>query len=593
MDGRRRQINDDHDTTASTTTTTRPQSQQFTRRPLDALHHERVTRDPLKSCLSSTSSCRVSNNFIKSGAKTKRVDETRSSIVTNRQRATDALHDEIVAYTASVQSTVKQLAVPIEETIANVRRSVLSLWPEAKVETFGSYATGLWLPDSDVDLVVILSPASCCSQSEDAKQTTTEQLRELATLLQTKHWVASLVVLDTAKVPVLKVLSATTSVPIDITFQSAATHSGLLARDLIKRYTAKIPELYPLAIVFKQLLRERDLNDAYTGGLSSYSLVLMLIHFSQLWRNGDSCFQAAAVYASGALPPLPSTLVASSQTMKHGRRIQSDLTSVSQRTAEETKFNGVEATSVPLPAPASSYATVVARAKTQQTLDGASQEPATKPRFSYAAVAAGIVKASENKKPAGPPCSYAAAVAASAALPSAASNGKNPTTATKQVQDTHSLDAVSVSSSNADTEDSSSSCSHSSLMDSDDESAKVLSHLPPASLGEHTMMVLEFFGLIFDYSKNGLSVRDGGYIYRLAESHRSQVGKPALVIEDPIHPDRNVSASSFAFFKVVALFEDSFYAVKYFRASKFTPSVLRCLLRTAGQTNISHSNAGS
>lgn len=106
-------------------------------------------------------------------------------------------------------------------------------------------------------------------------------------MLGSQSWVESIVVLETAKIPVLKLVSAESSVPIDITFESAATHSGLLARDLIKRYAEEIPELYPLAIVFKQLLRERGLNDAYTGGLSSYSVVLMLIHFSQLRRYDE------------------------------------------------------------------------------------------------------------------------------------------------------------------------------------------------------------------------------------------------------------------------------------------------------------------
>jgi DNA polymerase sigma len=46
--------------------------------------------------------------------------------------------------------------VHIEEMIVNVRECVHSLWPQSKVETFGSYSTGIWLPSSDVDLVVLV-----------------------------------------------------------------------------------------------------------------------------------------------------------------------------------------------------------------------------------------------------------------------------------------------------------------------------------------------------------------------------------------------------------------------------------------------------
>ncbi|GMF46560.1 unnamed protein product [Phytophthora fragariaefolia] len=516
------------------------------------------------------------------------------------QRAvTRALHDEILEYAEYTRATVDKMAVHIEQMIANVRASVLTLWPQAQVETFGSYSTGIWLPSSDVDLVIL--DAAGVSDS----QMTAEHLKELAKVLEKKQWVESLLVLDTAKVPVLKLVSAETSVPIDITFESAATHSGLLARDLIKRYAENMPELYPLAIVFKQLLRERDLNDAYTGGLSSYSVVLMIIHFSQLWRNGESCFEAASIYASGSLPPAPSVLAAKKQELKAGRiQAESSSGSSSSKTSSDSNAAAMKgqqsepgvtngsrllkkSTSLPLPAPTSSYAAIVARAK-QKATDDSSRGSSAEPRFSYAAVAAGIAKVSEKKKPAGPPPSYAAAVSAPIGSSSSTAIRTSVTITKRQAQDVRQLDAVSVSSSNADTEDSSSSCSHSSSTESDDESAKTQLEQPPVSLGEHTLMILEFFGIIFDYRKNGLSVRDGGYIYRLADNHRSHIGKPALVIEDPIHPDRNVSASSFAFSKVVALFEDSYYALKYFRASKFAPSALSCLLSTSGHT--SHSN---
>ncbi|UIZ28176.1 hypothetical protein KXD40_004476 [Peronospora effusa] len=550
---------------------------------------------------SSNSLFSVSNNIPSWGLKKTKMELIKPIVSVNRA-VTDALHEEILQYTMYTKKTVAKMAVHIEEMIANVRASVVSMWPQSKVETFGSYSTGIWLPSSDVDLVIL-----DVLKVNDSKVTAVH-LRELAKVLEKKKWVESLLVLETAKVPVLKLVSAGTSVPIDITFESAATHSGLLARDLIKRYADKMPELYPLAILFKQLLRERDLNDAYTGGLSSYSVVLMLIHFSQLWRNGDLCFEAASIYASGSLPPIPSMLASKNQALKAGR-IQAELTLSNGNSKVGSECNAIEvptslaqhsetsvadaksspkkSASFPSPALTSTYAAIVARAK-QQPLEDLSRDTSFEPRFTYAAVAAGIAKVSEEKKPTGPPSSYAAAVSAPAESSSSARR-KSVVTAKKQVQDAHLLDAISVSSSNADTEDSSSSCSHSSSTDSDDESAKMLSHQPPASLGEHTMMILEFFGIIFDYRKNGLSVRDGGYIYRLADSHRLHVGKPALVIEDPIHPDRNVSASSFAFPKVVALFEDSYYALKYFRASKFTPSALSCLLSTSGHTNHSRS----
>lgn len=466
---------------------------------------------------------------------------------------------------------------------------------------------------------------------------TVKNLRQLAKALEAQAWVHSMVLLDTAKIPVLKLVSAETRVPIDITFESSSTHSGLIARDLIKRYADELPELYPLAVVFKQLLRERDLNDAYTGGLSSYSIVLMIIHFAQLWRyvvslamdvltiaspslmrmcvcscrNGERCFQAASIYASGSLPPAPSSLPAETR-FSDPKAVLESATKAGKPSSASDAGSPVKKTSAASPdvplTPPSSYAAIVSRPKSLKrsvSETGKAETPSSESggvqRFSYAAVAAGIAKVSEDdarsKKaasaPAAAPSSYAAAVAAAAGSKSSSSTAARTSSATKpstssgQAATTDAqLDSVSVTSSSADTEDSSSSCSSSSTADSDDETVKMQRFV---CLGEHTMMLLEFFGIIFDYRKNGLSIRDGGYIYRLADLG-SDIGKPALVIEDPIHPDRNVSASSFAFSKVVAVFEDSYYALKYHRPTKFTPSALSCLLSSSGHT--SHATKG-
>lgn len=472
-----------------------------------------------------------------------------------------------------------------------------------------------------------------------------KNLRRLAKALEAQSWVHSLLLLDTAKIPVLKLVSADTRVPIDITFESSSTHSGLIARDLIKRYAEELPELYPLAVVFKQLLRERDLNDAYTGGLSSYSIVLMIVHFAQLWRHGERCFHAASIFASGAAPPSPAALAAEAARAL----ADAEAAAAASKSAKNSSTPSGMGSPVKLPlAPTSSYAAIVTRSKSLKQsvseLTGASSTSSKEsdasssssnssasasgaesaqppPRFSYAAVAAGIAKVSppDDAKAPAPPSSYAAAVAAAAGTKSSSTVLRTPSSSSKPAASSTvtatalanaaaaasasdaQLDAVSVTSSTADTEDSCSSSSASSTAaDSDDESVRRRQQqqatLAPATqtcvcLGEHTLMLLEFFGIIFDYRKNGISIRDGGYIYRLADHGSDVIGKPALVIEDPIHPDRNVSASSFAFSKVVAVFEDSYYALKYHRPSKFAPSALSCLLSASGHS--SHSSKAS
>jgi len=46
----------------------------------------------------------------------------------------------------------------------------------------------------------------------------------------------------------------------------------------------EFPALPSLVLVLKQFLNQRDLNDVYTGGLGSYSLILLIVSFFQVKR---------------------------------------------------------------------------------------------------------------------------------------------------------------------------------------------------------------------------------------------------------------------------------------------------------------------
>lgn len=71
---------------------------------------------------------------------------------------------------------------------------------------------------------------------------------------------------------------------IDITFDDSApdksgTHLGKATLDLTKDLMVLYPHLQYIALVIKQLLYSHNLNSAYLGGLSSYSLNLWIAAF--------------------------------------------------------------------------------------------------------------------------------------------------------------------------------------------------------------------------------------------------------------------------------------------------------------------------
>lgn len=290
-------------------------------------------------------------------------------------------------------------------------------------------------------------------------------------MLEKQEWVHTILVVETAKVPVIKVVSSGTAVPIDITFESSSTHSGLLARDLVLGFCKTIPQLYPLAIILKQLLKERKLNEAYTGGLSSYSAVLMTVHFLQLWSAGPAAFENAALYASGSDPSHTNSSRAEEES--HGR-VYSSKTAKSDANVAEivTSFDAI----------------VV-------------QDPKG-----------------------------------------------NPETISEASTDSEMGDEATPN----------------------DET----------NLGLLLVSLLEFFSVVFNYKTSGISVREGGFIYRV----RNEVNGTPPVIEDPIYPSNNVGSSSFAMKKVIACFEDAYYSLKYFRRTRFSPTALSCFLSHTGHT---------
>ncbi|XP_058445784.1 non-canonical poly(A) RNA polymerase protein Trf4-1-like [Malaya genurostris] len=177
------------------------------------------------------------------------------------------LHEEIEQFYAHMIPTPTEHALRVQ-VVARIEAIVLNLWPMARVEMFGSFRTGLYLPTSDIDLVVI-------------GRWDKLPLRTLEIELINRGIAESMSVrvLDKASVPIVKLTDRETQVKVDISFNM---QSGVQSAELIKDFKRKYPVLAKLVLVLKQFLLQRDLNEVFTGGISSYSLILMCISFLQL-----------------------------------------------------------------------------------------------------------------------------------------------------------------------------------------------------------------------------------------------------------------------------------------------------------------------
>ncbi|XP_063217319.1 terminal nucleotidyltransferase 4B-like [Bacillus rossius redtenbacheri] len=161
-----------------------------------------------------------------------------------------------------------------QDVVTRIEKVVVSRWPEAMVKVFGSFRTGLYLPTSDIDLVVI------GNWKEPPLRSLEQALLE--------HGIAdknSLKVLDKASVPIVKLTDKVSDIKVDISFNMS---NGVKSVELIKEFKNMFPVLPKLVFVLKQFLLQRDLNEVFTGGISSYSLILMTISFLQLHPRQDA-----------------------------------------------------------------------------------------------------------------------------------------------------------------------------------------------------------------------------------------------------------------------------------------------------------------
>ena len=97
-----------------------------------------------------------------------------------------------------------------------------------------------------------------------------QPLRRFAEELRLSGLVDQLEVVDTAKVPIVKLVHAGTQIAADVSFN---VPDGLETGWMMRDFLALHPPLRPLLIVLKHFLMQRGLNETYpTGGVGSFLL---------------------------------------------------------------------------------------------------------------------------------------------------------------------------------------------------------------------------------------------------------------------------------------------------------------------------------
>lgn len=178
------------------------------------------------------------------------------------------LHQEIVEFCSLLAPTDEEREMRAA-AVGRVQGVVKSIWSSSQVHVFGSYATGLYLPSSDIDMVVLGSEVVSPQRA----------LKALAKALVNRGIARNLQVIGQARVPIVKFVEKESAVAFDISFNVA---NGPDAAEVIKEAMKKMPPLRPLCLVLKLFLQQRRLNEVYSGGIGSYALLVMIMAHLQM-----------------------------------------------------------------------------------------------------------------------------------------------------------------------------------------------------------------------------------------------------------------------------------------------------------------------
>ncbi|RZB83226.1 terminal nucleotidyltransferase 4A [Glycine soja] len=193
------------------------------------------------------------------------------------------LHKEIVDFCAFLSPTAEEKAAR-DLAIESVFGVVKHIWPHCQVEVFGSFRTGLYLPTSDVDVVILKS----------GLQNPQIGLNAISKALSQRGMAKKIQVIGKARVPIIKFVEKRSGIAFDISFD---IDNGPKAAEYIQEAVVKWPPLRPLCLILKVFLQQRELNEVYSGGIGSYALLTMLMAMLRNLRLS----QASAEHNLGVL----------------------------------------------------------------------------------------------------------------------------------------------------------------------------------------------------------------------------------------------------------------------------------------------------
>ncbi|ODV60128.1 Nucleotidyltransferase, partial [Ascoidea rubescens DSM 1968] len=153
-----------------------------------------------------------------------------------------------------------------------VRNLIASNIPNSHVHVFGSFAADLYLPDSDIDMVVICDDTISYPDTKSL-------LFKVASLLRNEKITSFMETITKTAVPIIRIKEKFSNLKIDISFNQK---TGLKAAGLIRSWLNEFNGLRELILVIKQFIKSRKLNDVHFGGIGGFAIICLAYTFFKI-----------------------------------------------------------------------------------------------------------------------------------------------------------------------------------------------------------------------------------------------------------------------------------------------------------------------
>ena len=186
------------------------------------------------------------------------------------------LHCEILDFYHFIQLNNEEKELR-NKTYNDIKNIIEENFPDCTCELYGSFKTGLSLPNSDIDILILPKEVTMDDNNLDIRNDTIllKYLKKIYNIFEEKN-IFSYLEIIIAKVPIIKCIYRKTNINVDI---SLFKENGATAVKLVDKIININPDMKPLILLIKYALRQRDLNEIYKGGVSSFIIFTLLYYY--------------------------------------------------------------------------------------------------------------------------------------------------------------------------------------------------------------------------------------------------------------------------------------------------------------------------